>query len=482
MRADRGICEARPMQSTDETTDETQSANPAGGPVFILSTSRSGSTLLRFIMDSHPEFACPPETAVGTACVQLARMWETLEHAGTGDLWNVNEALAPSLLARTAVRKAIDRAYSTYLRRRGKARWCDKSLDSYQYADVLLQIFPEAKFICLVRHCMDVIASGVEACPWGLHRFGYDPYVAQFPGNSVAAIGAYWLSCVQTVEAFREKHPDICHLVRYEDLASMPEDVTGSILEFLGARQAPGLAEACFRMPHDSDGPGDEKIWFTSGVNSDSVGRGTVVPVRAFPPPMLEDINETLSKLRYRSVGEDWNSAPGKVDPRADTSVVAEWPASPERSAVDCVRRDLTARLESCPPSTIQEIATSWPSVAETEFSMVIESPDGHHEELRWHFAPSTFAPVFGASGRGGTGKDLTRLIAPPSTWLAMLEGRSNVVSEITGGHLRCISPSDVFRIRSNELHAVAAALGLAKIPVARYHMLSPDDLTSAAG
>jgi hypothetical protein len=31
-------------------------------PVFVLCNGRSGSTLLRFLLDAHPDLACPPET------------------------------------------------------------------------------------------------------------------------------------------------------------------------------------------------------------------------------------------------------------------------------------------------------------------------------------------------------------------------------------------------------------------------------------
>ena len=51
-------------------------------PVFVLTSSRSGSTLLRFILDSHPELACPPETTVASACASLLRSWAVLEDAG----------------------------------------------------------------------------------------------------------------------------------------------------------------------------------------------------------------------------------------------------------------------------------------------------------------------------------------------------------------------------------------------------------------
>jgi Sulfotransferase family len=33
-------------------------------PVFVLCMGRSGSTLLRFLLDAHPDLACPPETSL----------------------------------------------------------------------------------------------------------------------------------------------------------------------------------------------------------------------------------------------------------------------------------------------------------------------------------------------------------------------------------------------------------------------------------
>ena len=33
-----------------------------GGPIFVVGSMRSGSTMLRLILDSHPRIAVPPET------------------------------------------------------------------------------------------------------------------------------------------------------------------------------------------------------------------------------------------------------------------------------------------------------------------------------------------------------------------------------------------------------------------------------------
>jgi hypothetical protein len=52
-----------------------------------------------------------------------------------------------------------------------------------------LRIYPEARFLCLYRHPMDVIASGVEACPWGLGGYGFDPWRIDLGAGTVVFAG-----------------------------------------------------------------------------------------------------------------------------------------------------------------------------------------------------------------------------------------------------------------------------------------------------
>ena len=51
-------------------------------PVFVLCAGRSGSTLLRFLLDAHPDLACPPETRLPWLARQLATAWTVIEDAG----------------------------------------------------------------------------------------------------------------------------------------------------------------------------------------------------------------------------------------------------------------------------------------------------------------------------------------------------------------------------------------------------------------
>src|SRR5579863_617747 len=54
-------------------------ARAGQAPVIVLTMARSGSTLLRFILDSHPELACPPETSLGSVCYMMTRLWDLLD-------------------------------------------------------------------------------------------------------------------------------------------------------------------------------------------------------------------------------------------------------------------------------------------------------------------------------------------------------------------------------------------------------------------
>ncbi len=388
-------------------------------PVFVLTSSRSGSTLLRFILDSHPELACPPETVVSSACASLLRSWMILEEAGSEGkpLTDAGQVPAEGI---AVVQSSIDRLFGAYLRRRGKRRWADKSLDNHLNADLLAQAYPKAKFICLYRHAMDVIASGVEACPWG---------------------------------------------VRYEDLVTAPEETAASMFDFLGLPQVPGITGDCFKIPHESNGPGDEKIWFTGQVTSSSIGRGVRVPSGALPEPMLAEINKALAQLGYRQVGPDWNDAVGSFDPRETAATLAVPPdatPSPATSqpAAASTLRALDERLSMRTDADLEVFAARWPALKADTFALVVDT--GEPTERRWSL--------------GDAGEPVATLIAGPGTWGSLLGGETNIVSELTAGRLRCINRRDRHRLRSEELHAMTWLLGLTQIPIERAPALAASE------
>jgi hypothetical protein len=444
-------------------------------PVFILTASRSGSTLLRFILDTHPEFACPPETMITAACVSLLRSSDILENAGSGHHRLATETAQLNAEALDPVRDIVDRIYSRYLRRRGKPRWCDKSLDNLLNADLLAELYPQAGFICLYRHCMDVIASGAEVCPWGVSRFGFDPYVAEFPGNTVAAIGSYWAACTRAILAFEDTHPERCHRVRYEDLVTAPEEIAGDLLAFLGAEPMPGITTACFETPHEGDGPGDEKIWFTMKVSTETLGRGIKVPAAALPAPLRDQINGDLATLGYRAVTDDWNNTAHPIDPRRSGTVGGAAGGDPEQpvrlepgrtaSALTPVLAAIEQRIQSRSPAELDECVVRWPTLAAQSVTLVVT--DGRDvDELTCTFPPG--ADRHAQAPSGADTRPVATVIADSGVWQAMLDGRANVITELRHGRLRCLNRRDAVRLRSDEVHALAWLLRLAQVPLTR--------------
>jgi hypothetical protein len=300
--------------------DSQASGQMCQSPVFVLTGGRSGSTLLRIILDAHPELACPPEVNIASACSYLMQSWNALEAAQGRVPRSESEPISEQGLM--PIRGVIDAAFSGYLKNSGKRRWCEKSPDSFRHARLLAQLYPDAKFIWLYRHCMDVIASAIEAYPWGLPRRMGLEYLMQYPGNSVAAVGHYWLDQMRTTMEFVENYPERCYRLRYEDLVTASEESIACLFSFLGVAQVPGITLDCFSTRHDN-GAGDKKIWSTSEVSAKSLGRGTRVPASRLPAPVRTGINEMLEKLNYRVVDRRWNSDLESADPRTGQAPVA---------------------------------------------------------------------------------------------------------------------------------------------------------------
>ena len=262
-------------------------------------------------------------------CVQLATVWSLIEGAPL----SANRGDEPPEIPEAAiagVRETMDRMVGSYLTRRGKKRYCDKSLGTARYAELLLRVYPNARFICLYRHPMDVIASGAEACPWGLNGYGFEPYIASTPGNVVLALANFWADNVRATLAVEERFPDKCLRLRYEDLVAIPEAAVAEVFNFLGVAAAPGISDACFSAERERFGPADHKIWYTSQINSDSVGRGWSVPVAMIAPQLLDLINEMAGKLGYLTIDGEW----GTTEPPSDVRVPsAAMPAQADEDA-----------------------------------------------------------------------------------------------------------------------------------------------------
>ena len=88
----------------------------------------------------------------------------------------------------------------------------------------------------------------------------------------------------------------------------------------------------CFGPGHQRFGPGDYKIWNTSGVSADSVGRGWTMPAGKIPAPLLGRVNELADVLGYIRVGEQWGTGAKPADLRTGKENPAPAPDREARS------------------------------------------------------------------------------------------------------------------------------------------------------
>jgi protein-tyrosine sulfotransferase len=313
------------------------SASPA--LALIVGAARSGTTLLRLILDSHRDIGCPAEAGLPSLIANLGRVWWTIDADLLGDQTGdpltmetetgpqpggpgTNGAQRPSgkqvpdlpAEAKVAIRAAAIAPMAHYCSREGKRVYCDKSLDSVRHVEAVRRIFPGARYVLLFRHVMDTVASGIEASPWGFQAYGYQPFVERSPDNFVSALVSYWVSHVQAALSWQEEHPEMCYRIRYEDLVSSPVTVVSEICAFLGVENDPEALDRAFPHARAAKGPGDYKVAFTSGVGLASIGHGKRVPVTMVPPPLLEAANEKLKVLGYKPVDRSWNAEPAYTD------------------------------------------------------------------------------------------------------------------------------------------------------------------------
>ena len=283
--------------------------NKSASPVFVLSHERSGSTLLRYIIDTHPEICSPAHLHLGQLCVSLY----TSILFSIGQTMDVTDEAMRERLVISETRRIIDELMDHYVRAKDKRMWCEKTTDNLRYLKLLHEVFPDARYVCLYRNCMDVVHSSIECS-----RLGFlpelAPYVQKRPENIVAAMVESWVEKTTTLLEFELAHTSQCFRVTYEHLVAQPSQTLALMFASFGLEWDERLLNDVFSTQHDQ-GSGDQKILFTKKVNTGSIGRGSTISRSVIPADLLEKMNQLLVRLEYPPVGDDWDNAPSPYLP-----------------------------------------------------------------------------------------------------------------------------------------------------------------------
>lgn len=201
---------------------------------FVVGRGRSGTTLVRAILDSHPDMAIPDETHFIMA---LARNRRLYEH-GSGfrterfldDLvaqqgflvLEMSRDRAHGALVKSqpaSYPDAIRAVFAEYARSRGKTRYGDKTPLHVLSIRALSDLFPEARFVHVIRDGRDVALSYLDVS-WG--------------ASTMEEAAILWRRAVRTGRRQgRRLGSDRYHEIRYEALLEDPETIVRNVCGFL---------------------------------------------------------------------------------------------------------------------------------------------------------------------------------------------------------------------------------------------------------
>jgi hypothetical protein len=209
-------------------------ATPGGPPVLVLGVRRSGTTLLRVMLDRHSELAVPDESYFVPQLadrhlrhVEPDEFVDDLRRIDTLADWDVPlDKVRARLTERMPIGTAIATVYAVYAAERGKARWGDKTPMYMQNLRLLGRLFPDALFVHLVRDGRDAALSYLSM-PKGLMTETW------MQPRDTAGFGCQWRTEVKAARRLGRRVGGERYLeVRYEDLVGDVESVLRRISEF----------------------------------------------------------------------------------------------------------------------------------------------------------------------------------------------------------------------------------------------------------
>ena len=255
-------------------------------PIFVIGVHRSGTTLVRLILDSHSRIACPPESffllpesrllADPKALEGLLAMGFTREH----------------VVAR--VREHAAYFFEMYAASHQKPRWADKTPSYVDCLDFIEAVFgPECQYVFVYRHGLDSACS-IARIPDIAEA---DPHIAACGGDRFAGAARYWATQCGVMRAFAARHPERVLELFYEKLGADPEAETRRLFAFLGEPFEPAVLRFHEKEHDHWAGLQDVKASSSKGFQP-NVGRWREEPAERIAA-MLDQAGERMRELGY---------------------------------------------------------------------------------------------------------------------------------------------------------------------------------------
>ncbi len=220
---------------------------------FVVGVGRSGTTLLRLMLDAHPELAIGAETHFVPGLIERARagddgrrlVAEITAARSWGEFGIDAEALTERVaaLVEPSAAGVLRAFYELTAEVRGKRRWGDKTPGYVRRMSPIAETLPEARFVHLIRDGRDVALSR--------RRRGMG---AQKP---ISATAELWRRRIENARkrarALRGRYLEL----RYEDLVADPEPALRRVCELLALDYDAAMVRHADRAAQRLDELGD---------------------------------------------------------------------------------------------------------------------------------------------------------------------------------------------------------------------------------
>jgi hypothetical protein len=261
-------------------------ADPDRSPIFVIGTGRSGTTLLRMMLNAHPRIYVVHEAFLYSTKSHLTkdatgRQWLEYYFSTFPFKWLRLDPrpLVNRLPSDATVADAFRLVMRAQAERHGKSRFGDKTAFHCMYLNEIFHDFPDAKVIHLVRDPRDAVAS-LNRMPWAASSTALNCLFAEMHIRAVAR-------CRNTV-----------HEVKFEDLLADPKRVMKRILEYVGESWDDAVLDHQHHSPTDDVPPFP---WFQSAKKNLDFKLGEPVYMKQFSGPWIREIERmcAFSMRRY---------------------------------------------------------------------------------------------------------------------------------------------------------------------------------------
>jgi hypothetical protein len=244
------------VRRSSEAIDQNGAAGPARDPfLFIVGCERSGTTLLRAMLASHPDVAIPDESYFIPRLARRRHAYHARQHGFLSGRFLDDLARDPEYqrwtISRSAVQRAFEdrppldysdairRVFEVYAAARGKSRYGDKTPVYVRYIDRLAALFPEAVFVHILRDGRDVAMSLVDRT----HERPHD----------VGEAAIFWRERVRAGRRLGTPLGARYQEIQYDDLVSDPRCILESVCGLARLRFGDDAVAAMLRYPEHAE-------------------------------------------------------------------------------------------------------------------------------------------------------------------------------------------------------------------------------------